>query len=611
VKTSRIALSALTVVGLFGCGAGQTRIGSVFTTNWEDDRGASISKLEQRLRGAPVPAGADVAVGVTDEGLVGVPLGGGSPWSYAHAQSGRPDIAGAVVVGSGGGELFCLQASTGSLLWKRPTGGLELIGAGDDGRTTVVTLQATGGKGSTVLALARDGSVLRQLETDKHLGQPAVLANIAFIPWQNQYVSAYDISSGDEVARITVRQQTSHAFVENGTLYFGEIGLTRFDDKVGGASQGQASTLTLPDKEIVGASRWLQPATENHGTTAGALDKVRVYARPTGKTEPMAIDGGLYYSTYYRIVFGLAAGSAQLRWVHAHGNDILAGAAFKGGVAVCDADGKVTFLEDKTGLVNGELALGKPVKSCVVQADGLTRAPSGKAAPSLAEQMGEALRMGAHDLVTAQRFLLRELANHDDPEVTKVLVDLAGDARTSPALLPEVRSILASRRTGAEHMLAALSRPYDFLHDVLRPPPVGPIADALAAMDEKKGAPLLARHLNDPQTPPEDVKRAAAALLKLGGEAQLPELEAFFSLYRCTAENEDIATAVVTIAEALTKIGGQRGKEVVARGANDPMTLPAIKQRISAFAEGVTVPADPAFEVPGEKKPAKGAKKKG
>ena len=65
--------------------------------------------------------------------------------------------------------------TTGRLLWRRPTGASPLLGAGDDGTVTVVTFRKAGGAGSVLLAVAHDGQVVRQIETDKPLGAPAVL----------------------------------------------------------------------------------------------------------------------------------------------------------------------------------------------------------------------------------------------------------------------------------------------------------------------------------------------------------------------------------------------------------------------------------------------------
>ena len=118
-------------------------------------------------------------------------------------------------------------------------------------------------------------------------------------------------------------------------------------------------------------------------------------------------------------------------------------------------------------------------------------------------------------MFAAQSFLLQELAPIAEPEVTKTLIDVASNARTPPALLESARRFLAQRRNGEKFMLEALARHYDFLSDVLRPPPVGPLADALAAMNETRAAPLLARHLNDPANTPDDIERAARALNKL------------------------------------------------------------------------------------------------
>ena len=607
----RRAIAVFGLLALTACGAGQTRISSVFSTNWEDDRGGSIGKLEAKLRGAKIPAGANVAVGVVDDGLVGVPLAGGAPWHYAHAIGNRPDIAGSVVVGTGGNEVFALDAATGRLLWKRSTGGLELTGAGDDGDVTVVALEGPGGVGSNMLAITRDGTVLRQLDPETtRLGRPAVVAGVAFIPWQGQYVTAYDIATGEESARFVLRSATSHAFTQGGALYFGETSITRFDERIAGASSDTAATAKLPPRELVGPVRWLSAATDHHRAAAGAGDKVRVYARPAPRGTPMGVADDVYYATYYRVVLGAAAADGALRWVHSHDVDVVGGAAFHGGVAICDLSGKVTLLSDRTGTSTGEASLGRAVSACVVSADGFVRDAAAAPSSPLVEQLAGALALGDATLITVQRTLLAELVGSDDPIVSKLLVDLATDAHVPQALLVDVRTALAARRKGAEHLIAALDRRYDFVRDVLRPPPVGPIADALAGMGETKGAAALARALNDPQTAGDDVKHAAAALAVLATEAEVVPMESFFALYRCTAESDDVVTAVVSIANALVKVQGDRGKVTIARAMHDSMTLPAVREKLQAIAQGVEVPADPVPETVDPKK-KKAAPKKG
>ena len=195
--TKGAAIAAATIALSLGaaCGGGRTS-GKLFTADWSPSRsGQAIDAVYKRLKGARPPPSVDVAVGIAGNGdkLVGVLLDSGARWSFSHALDARPVIVGDVVVASGGGELFALDAKTGRKLWARPTGGLPLIGAGDDGAVTVATLGPNSPSGTTLLAVSRDGDVRRQIETDKDLGVPAVASGLAFVPWGNQYVSVLDI----------------------------------------------------------------------------------------------------------------------------------------------------------------------------------------------------------------------------------------------------------------------------------------------------------------------------------------------------------------------------------------------------------------------------------
>jgi hypothetical protein len=129
-------------------------------------------------------------------------------------------------------------------------------------------------------------------------------------------------------------------------------------------------------------------------------------------------------------------------------------------------------------------------------------------------------------------------------------------------------------------MLAALARHYDFVSGVLLAPPVGPLADALAASNEMRAAPLLAKHLNDPANSADDVAHAARALVKLATAAEYEDLRTFFALYRATADDEALVAAVVACAEAVLRVGGDAGRALVERAAQDPLTQSDVRRAL-------------------------------
>ena len=391
-----------------------------------------MTAFQATFQGTRLPLGADVAVGVHGRReLTGIALSGGKTWAFEHALDGRPALAGAVVVGLGAGELFALEARTGQLLWKRNAGG-RLRGAGDDGVTTVISIQPTTGLGSVVLAVSHDGQVVRQIEDAATIGVPAVVDGYAFLPWQGQYVTAYDLHTGEERARAQFRSATSRAFVIGGALFFGENGVTRFDERIGDAAEGKASFVRLPDRALPGAPRWMRPGADTTPRTSAAFDQVRLYARPTAAGPP-AISGGRYVATYFRLAVGLDATSGAVVWVHAREASFLGGSAYEGGFALCDAKGVVTFLDAASGRVTGHVELGDSLTSCVVQADAFTQPAAGPARP-LAEQIVEAAQLRDADLAPMQRVLLQELARLDSAQATRALADLCNGGGLAPTL---------------------------------------------------------------------------------------------------------------------------------------------------------------------------------
>jgi len=574
--------AAATATTLIACASGQVRLNQL-STDWQDDGGLSIGKVWAQTSTATVPASADVVIGIAGAGdrIVALSLATGHKWTFTHPLAARPVVAGPLVVASGGGETFALDASDGHLVWKTPTGALALVGAGDDAVVTVATLRQPGTNSSVLLAIARSGEVLERVETDKGLGIPAVFGHKAFVPWAGQYVSVLDLASGEEQARVTLRRQTGRAWTEGGSLWFGELGFTRFDEHIHEASAGRASSTDLPARELPGGPKLMPRGAVSLPTFANAQDRVRLYARPVATSSGAALSDGRWYATYFRLAMGFDALGAKLAWVRLHDADVLGAAAGSGGVVLCDERGNVTSLDAKSGRLLSKASLGEAIVACVVNVDNYHFADAPESAEPLAEQLEAALSAADPQLAAVQRMLLQELAPMPEASATQALLELASDSRTPPDLRKDARAALAKRTNGASELMAALGRHYDYLNDVLVPPPVGPIAQALGRMKELAAAPLLAAHLLDPETPLDDLAQVADGLVTLAGPSEAPALRQFFGMYRANAEPAELVAAVVSAGQTLRALHDKLGTEEVNIAAGDPMTMPDIREALA------------------------------
>lgn len=564
------------------CGGGGMR-GPAFSDNWQDDGGQAIAAVAAKLESVRIPESKGLVVGITKTGLVGMGLDGSGKWSHPATPDARPAVAGGLVLYTAAGQLVALNGATGAELWKVPVGDKRLRGAGDDGSTTVATVAGSAGGGTVILAVARNGGVLRRWTPDPDVGVPGVAGSTVFAPWGSQYVSALDVGDGSEIGRVLARTVVSRALAIGGSLYFGESALVRFDSAIARSTHGEAHLVKLPERELPGKPTWFPSGVEVLPTAAGAPDSIRFYARPSEKAGKVGLDSERFAATYFRIVVGFNSTDGAIRWARTFPAEIIAGDAATGGYAFCDEAGDVWFADARSGGASGKVALGQPLRGCIVSAGSFQVAPSADGW-NLTAQITQAIELRETQMATIQRFLLRELGTNDgDPHVTKTLLDLASDARTQPEVLEEARNLLAARRNGVEYMLEALERHYDFLSDVLRPPPVGPLADALAAVGERKAAPLLAAHLNDPSNSPSDVRHAAHALVKLATPEELGAIKTFFSLYHATADQDDLVAAAVDTARILVQIGGAEGAAVVERAARDPLTSPPVREAIASL----------------------------
>ena len=577
---------------LAGCGSASMNSNTGFAADWQNDAGASIVKLEQSLHALPLVPNARVAVGVSDSGLVGAPLDSKAHWAYAGQPTTAPFIAGNLVIFGEGERVVALDAHSGAKAWSVSNRGLTLRGAANDGTSSALVLGDA--HKSLFLGISASGSALGSAETKATLGRPAARGGIAFVPWSNQYVSALDLKSGDENARLLARTQVSHALNFGGQLYFGESDVLRFDAKIRFASTNQATHVALPKLDLPGKPAWLGSGLSSASSEANARTKVRIFAAPAPAANgELTLGAGTFTASYFRVLFGLDAKSGALRWVRPLPADIVGGAAASSGFVLCDSNGKVWSF-DAAGGDAGSSDLGSKVRLCSVDT-GATAVPSAPARGPLAEQIAQAFDALDPDMAEAERFLVSELGKLEDPIVTKTLIDLSSSPRIPPDLRNETRGLLALRKNGTEYMLSALARHYDFVSGVLLPPPVGPLADALAASGDPRAASLLAKHLNDPANSADDVAHAARALVKLATAAEYEDLRTFFALYRATADDESLVSAVVSCAQALLRVGGEAGRAVVERASQDALTQSDVRRALpDVLAKPVATAGSPA-----------------
>lgn len=584
MRRSFASCAALATLLTAACGGNLAQgVGAPFSETWQADQGKSIAALEEKLRSVKAPAAVPVAVGVSDSGIFGVTLPSGKRWSHAGTADTLPIVAGELVIASNQGKLFALDARSGKELWSIATEGRKLRGAGDDGTFTVAVVAGDNPGKSRFVAVSRSGEVIRQIDSTVDLGFPAAKGGIGFIPWSDQYVSAIDLKSGDEVARLLLREIVTQARNYNGDLWFGEKGLVRLDDKIRVATTNQGTRIGLPVRQLPGKPLWLGSGNQLWPVNSSARLKIRMAATPVAgaATESAHFTNHTYLASYFRVVIGLSDQDGSLKFVQSLRGDALGMSAGQRGYAVCDSSGKVTLVSEKGGDA-GDAELGAKLTACTVDVTALS-IDEQKPPAALAEQIGQALAELTPDMAVAQKLLIDELTKLDDPLVTKILIDLTSSVKIPPDLRAAARKLIATRRTGKEYMLAALQRHYDYVSDVLLPPPLGPLADALAAMNEVSATPLLARHLNDPANDMADVERAAVALGKLATPAEFEDLRTFFALYRATADEPSLVSAVVAVGSALVRIGGVQGKTLVERAAQDPLTQVDVKRGLNAL----------------------------
>jgi len=517
-----LALVLVATASAASCGGGQTRAHPL-DQSWDDEKGTELDAFQRGWDRPEVPAAPEVAIGLVDDRtVIGLDLGAKKRWIYEYDFEGRPVLTGDVLVGVGSGYLFALDPLNGERRWWRKAQGW-LRGVGDDGKTTVVTLEGITGEHSVVLAVDRSGRIVRQVFEHARIGSPAVFDQFVFLPYERRQVVIFDLVSGTETARVVSSRPVSRAFISRDHLYFGHEGAIAFDDAIVEARSGGGTLVTPPSRNFPGAPRWLAPGDEALPMRTVRHDSVRFLYLPGDPGATLL---------YHRLAIGLDEGG-RTRWVHTADAHHVGGVAGPGVITVCDAAGRIRWLDARRGNVLGRADLGQSVRACLVQSTGPRELRPESSAP-LEDQLYLALQFSDPLHLPIQLELLDDLDRIAGDRATAVMIALARETpRTAAAatLGRLVRERLARRRSGTSALRDAL----DELNQRWRPTdlPVAEIASALRLGGVVASADALGMSLHHPYLEPAARLSVALALSALATRGQVIALSSFAARHAC------------------------------------------------------------------------------
>ena len=73
----------------------------------------------------------------------------------------------------------------------------------------------------------------------------------------------------------------------------------------------------------------------------------------------------------------------------------------------------------------------------------------------------------------------------------------------------------------------------------------------------------------------------------LGTDKEMPQLKQFFSMYRASAPNDDLAHAVGSVAEAMLRIDRKGARPIIESAMKDAMTVSGTRTRLESLIAAV------------------------
>jgi hypothetical protein len=407
---------------------------------------------------------------------------------------------------------------------------------------------------------------------------------LVFVPWDRQNIAILDARDGVEVARLrTTDDIIDWIEARPEGVFYGSRGLYRLDVRSASGTKREsiyrAPLLSdAPGEPLLHADAFVPtPGTRT------ARGRIRLVARFSADPTRVALDDDTVYYVYFRYVFAFSE-DGTLRWTRTLPEDVVAAQATPAGLFTVGERGALALLDLRTGGDARTGALGVEVASATPDVFGLAGEGRVPEMRDLKQSLTEVVLDPDNRLVPARGFAVKLMARDPDGGVTRELLDLYSQRSMPGALREAIGAALRARRTGTEHLVAALGRRYDFLEDT-RAPPLEVIAPALVEAQVRSAARDLVAHLMDHETPAPVLPTVVSAALALGDDSVLPVLRSFLVLYRADGSFRADPQALVLTAEGLFKRGGPQDRDLLTRLAADPRTHEPLSTAVRGFFE--------------------------
>lgn len=547
-SASKTTLVVLAAGAIAGCGA-QYR--SAFSYHFADNEAGDLAEVLERLPEAshddrPVNSlGQPIAVATThsDDGsgrrIVAFRVDSGQElWSAALDAATRPEILGDVVLSTTREAIVAYDLSSGRELWRTRLPDLAYVGAARDGGHIywAATVGALGGArrvGHVVGVDARSGGELWRHEVEGVFGRPAAAGGMVFVPWERQNIAVLDGESGVERARLrSTDDVVSWAFDHPTGVYYGGRGIYRLTHHSASGTRAESTHIrpSLGELPRQPESIWPDGFLPQPGTRS-ARGRIRVYFNPAPAADDRSIhiEGETYYFAYYRYVFAFDL-EGGLRWARILEQDVINAEAMPHGLLTVGEQGHMRLLDRDTGGDRWSHDLAMQIASVELDAAGFDPAGGSPEARPLRQALNELVLDPDNRLVAARAYAVAQLARIEDAEITRDLLDLYQQRSMPGALKEALREALRTRRSGAQYLMDALARRYDYLEDT-QAPPLEAIVPALLEMQHEEAVPRLVNHMMDHETPAEVLPLVVEAVVRLGRAEAVPALRGFLVLY--------------------------------------------------------------------------------